>query len=200
VFRRIGATFPNDADGLRAVESYGDDPFMSRGTRDLLRTTATTYALLAAIAGVAGLALLLVRGRRPVALLVVLTGIGMPDFDAALSQNIADMTDILGSTGAHVVWATYPRVRTGVIDGIRPKHDYPEFAHFRVDRLNTFIREAVAQRPFASVLELRRLMETWPNGELDPVKRPDGIHPNEFEAVHIAHWIGIQLETDPTLR
>ena len=128
------------------------------------------------------------------------THIGLPDFDAALAKNIGDMTDLLGSTGAHVVWTTYPRVRTGVIDGVPPAHDWPEDAPYRVDRLDTFIREAVAFRPFASVLDVRRHMQAWPNGELDPVKRPDGIHPNPFEAVKLAEWIGTQLETDPTLR
>lgn len=128
------------------------------------------------------------------------THIGMPDFDAALSKNIDDMTDILGSTGAHVVWTTSPRVRTGVIDGVPPAHDWPESAAHRVDRLDTFIREAVAFRPFASLLEVRRYMQAWPNGELDPVKRPDGIHPSAVEAVKLAEWVGTQLETDPTLR
>jgi len=124
----------------------------------------------------------------------------MPDFDAALSKDIDEMTDLLGSTGAHVIWTTYPRVRTGVIDGVPPAHDWPEFASYRVDRLDTFIREAVAARPFASVLDVRRHMQAWPKGELDPVKRPDGIHPNAFEAVKLAEWVGTQLETDPTLR
>jgi hypothetical protein len=77
VFRRLGATFQDDADGLAAVESYGDDPFMSHGTRELLRTTATAYGALAGILGVAGLAVLLARGRTPAAVVLVLTGVGM---------------------------------------------------------------------------------------------------------------------------
>ena len=77
VFRRIGALFTDDADGLFAVESYGDDPWMADDTRRTLRTTANLYALAAAIAGVVGLVLLLVRRRTPPALLVVLAGVGM---------------------------------------------------------------------------------------------------------------------------
>lgn len=76
VFRRLGHTFDDDADGLAAVESYGDDPFMSRGTRDLLRRTATTYGAVVGLVGVAGLVLLAVR-RTPASLFLVLTGIGM---------------------------------------------------------------------------------------------------------------------------
>ena len=128
------------------------------------------------------------------------THVGMPDFDVKLSENIAKMTDLLGSTGAHVVWATYPRIRTGVVDGAAPAHDFPESEDYRSDRLDTLIREAAMQRPFASVLELRRYMQAWPGGELDGVKRPDGVHPNEYEGIEIADWIGTQLTTDPTLR
>jgi 4-amino-4-deoxy-L-arabinose transferase-like glycosyltransferase len=76
VFRRLGHTFENDADGIRAAESYGDDPFLSDGTRDVLRTLATTYGALAGLAGVAGLVVLAIR-RRPEGLLVVLIGVGM---------------------------------------------------------------------------------------------------------------------------
>ena len=121
------------------------------------------------------------------------THIGRPDFDAALRENIGKMTDVLGMTGARVVWTTYPRTRTGVIDGVPPVKDFPETDAYRVDRLNTFIREAVARRPFAEVLDLRRYMQAWPNGELDPVKRPDGIHPNELEAIVIGEWLGDQV-------
>ncbi|MEA3019294.1 MAG: hypothetical protein QOI47_818 [Actinomycetota bacterium] len=76
VFRRIGATFDDDADGLAAVESYGGDPFLSKRTREDLRVLATTYGALAALAGAAGLALL-VRKRTPSGLFVVLSGVGM---------------------------------------------------------------------------------------------------------------------------
>jgi hypothetical protein len=76
VFRRLGHTFDDDADGLAAVESYGDDPFMSRGTRDLLRRAATTYGAIVGLAGVGGLVLLAAR-RGPASIFLVLTGIGM---------------------------------------------------------------------------------------------------------------------------
>lgn len=76
VARRFGATFMDDADGLAAVESYGDDPFMSNGTRDLLRNVATTYGAVMAVAGICGLALLTIR-RTPATIFLVLTGVGM---------------------------------------------------------------------------------------------------------------------------
>jgi hypothetical protein len=76
VLRRIGALFTDDADGLAAVESYGDDPWMDSGTRRSLRTAANGYGLVAGLLGVAGLGVL-VRGRAPGSLFVVLTGVGM---------------------------------------------------------------------------------------------------------------------------
>jgi hypothetical protein len=76
VLRRLGHTFQDDADGIAAVESYGTDPFLSDGARDLLRRGSTTYGALAGATGVAGLVVLL-RRRRADALFVVLTGIGM---------------------------------------------------------------------------------------------------------------------------
>jgi hypothetical protein len=121
------------------------------------------------------------------------THIGEPDFDRLLAEKIGEMTDVLGSTGARVVWATHPRTRTGVIDGVRPDVDWPEFDSYRVDRLNTLIRQAAARRPWAEVIELRRYMQAWPNGEMDEVKRPDGIHPNREEAKVVASWLGEQL-------
>ena len=124
------------------------------------------------------------------------THIGRPDFDRLLLANIEEMTDLLGSGGARVLWATYPRTRTGVIDGVAPERDHPEVDSHRVDRLNTFIRQAAAARPFAGVIDLRRYMQSWPEGELDPVKRPDGIHPSDREAVNIAAWMGGQVLSD----
>ncbi|MEA3056120.1 MAG: hypothetical protein QOD30_1552, partial [Actinomycetota bacterium] len=76
VARRLGHTFDDDADGLSAVESYGDDPFMSNGTRDLLRRSATTYGAALAILGLGGLVVLAIR-RTPSSIFLVLTAVGM---------------------------------------------------------------------------------------------------------------------------
>lgn len=76
VARRLVRTFNDDADGLAAVESYGDDRFMAKTTRDLLRRSATTYGVIAGLAGIGGLAILASR-RAPASVFVVLTGGGM---------------------------------------------------------------------------------------------------------------------------
>lgn len=75
-FRRIGALFLDDADGLGAVESYGDDPWMSDRERELLRTVATSYGAIAGGLGIAGLGWLVRRGR-PGPLLLVLSAVGL---------------------------------------------------------------------------------------------------------------------------
>lgn len=75
-FRRVGATFTADDDGLSAVESYGDDPWMSDGERNLLSGVANVYGAAAGTAGAAGLAWLVRRGR-PGPLLLVLAAIGL---------------------------------------------------------------------------------------------------------------------------
>ena len=73
--RRLGATFRNDADGLAAIESYGDDEFLSEGLREGLRDVANGYALVALLVAIPG-AVLLVR-RGPGGVLVVVSAVGM---------------------------------------------------------------------------------------------------------------------------
>jgi hypothetical protein len=69
--RRLVAALEDDADGLRAAESYGEDPFLGDGRRDLLSAVANTWYLVVGIAGVAGLVLLGLR-HGPPGLLVAL--------------------------------------------------------------------------------------------------------------------------------
>jgi hypothetical protein len=33
----------------------------------------------------------------------------------------------------------------------------------------------------------------FPDGELDRERRPDGIHPSDYEAVNIAEWAALQV-------
>lgn len=75
VWRRILETFAGDADGIRAAESYGDDPWLTAGQRSGLRTAASAYALVAALLALPGLWLL--ARRSPAGLLVALVGLGM---------------------------------------------------------------------------------------------------------------------------
>jgi hypothetical protein len=74
-FRRIGATFRNDSDGLAAIESYGDDLFLDRRIREDTRNVANAYAAIVLVAAVPGAWFLLRRGAPGV--LVVVAGAGM---------------------------------------------------------------------------------------------------------------------------
>jgi hypothetical protein len=75
VFRRLGAAFNSDDEGLRAVESYGDDLFLDRRVREDLRTVANAYAAVMLVLAVPGALLLLRRG--PSGVLVVVTAIAL---------------------------------------------------------------------------------------------------------------------------
>jgi 4-amino-4-deoxy-L-arabinose transferase-like glycosyltransferase len=77
-FRRLGATFHNDADGVAALESYGDDPFLDDDLREILRDVANGYALVALVVAVPGLVLLVRRGPAGVLVLVATIGMLLP--------------------------------------------------------------------------------------------------------------------------
>jgi hypothetical protein len=62
-----------------------------------------------------------------------------------------------------------------------------------MDRYNTLVRQVVAARPGAEMMELSRQMRLWPGGELDQDFRLDGIHPDPDVADDLAAWIGDQV-------
>jgi hypothetical protein len=74
VWRRAKFMFRDDHDALRAVQSYGEDDFISRDTEDLLATLADGYYYAVLALGLAGMVVLFDR-RRPDRLLVVLAAV-----------------------------------------------------------------------------------------------------------------------------
>lgn len=75
-WRRVTVMFRNDHDGLDAVQSYGDDPFIGRDAFELGRRVAdTVYVVVMAIAAV-GMVLMSGR-RRPERLLLVLSTVAI---------------------------------------------------------------------------------------------------------------------------
>jgi len=116
--------------------------------------------------------------------------VGQPAFDALLRVEVARLTDLALAGGGRVVWATYPRIRTGTVDGVPPAEDHPESDPARMERFNQIVAEVVATRPGASVVDLRGRMQAWPGGELDPARRPDGVHPTSAELVALGEWLG----------
>jgi hypothetical protein len=76
VARRAVATFESDDDAIAAVESYGDDVFLSDDTRDLLKIVSNAWYVVVGVTGAAGLVVLAVR-RRPAGLAVVLVALAL---------------------------------------------------------------------------------------------------------------------------
>jgi peptidoglycan/LPS O-acetylase OafA/YrhL len=118
--------------------------------------------------------------------------VGMPAYDTVAKDAIARMVDLFLDGGARVLWAAYPHVRTGVVDGQLPAHDHPESDPSRMDRFNTLARQVVAARPGAQMLELERQLQAWPGGELDRTRRLDGLHPDPDQVPALAAWMGEQ--------
>jgi hypothetical protein len=119
--------------------------------------------------------------------------VGMPAYDAVAKAAIGRMVDLFLDGGARVLWAVYPHVRTGIVDGRLPAHDYPESDPYRMDRFNTLARPVVAGRRGAQMLELERQLQAWPGGELDRSRRLDGLHPDPDQVPALASWIGEQV-------
>jgi len=124
--------------------------------------------------------------------------VGEPGFDGLLRREIERMTDLALDAGSRVVWATYPLIKTGTIEGVPPRVRHPENDPARIEALNGMIRQVAKSRPAASVLEYRQRMQQWPEGELDPERRPDGVHPTKVEVTKLAWWAGQQLESVAT--
>lgn len=119
--------------------------------------------------------------------------VGQPAFDSLLRDAVARLTDLARRDGGRVVWATYPAIRTGTVDGVPPEVAHPENDPARVERLNRIVADVVASRPGASLVDLRGRLRAWPGGELDPARRPDGVHPTTEELDVLGAWMGQQL-------
>ncbi|HEX5614455.1 MAG TPA: hypothetical protein VFZ83_04820 [Acidimicrobiia bacterium] len=78
-FRRAYQLFRNDADGVAAVESYGDDPFLDPTDRTRLRTVSNWFYAVVGPLGVVALGALVLRRPRldPRAVFLALTFLGV---------------------------------------------------------------------------------------------------------------------------
>jgi hypothetical protein len=117
--------------------------------------------------------------------------IGSPDIDRYILGEFLSAIDTLGADGAHVVVLTQPRIESGLDKGYK---DLPESEPARIDRLNGLLREAVALRPgVATLVDMQGWVAAQPGGEMDPAKRPDGIHFSDDYAPNVAEWLGPEL-------
>lgn len=117
-----------------------------------------------------------------------------PDYDAFLSAGMSHLLDVLGSTGAKVLWATSPHWSPvpGVImfTGDPPYH---EADPARADRFNEILASVVSQRPGTALLDLPGWMRSQPGGEFDPSLRIDGVHFTMESTDRVAAWLGPEL-------
>jgi hypothetical protein len=118
--------------------------------------------------------------------------LGDPFYDQFILDELGKVTDVLNSNGAKVVWLLSPHVDPGrAPDGTSPNH--PAADPSRVDRLNDLVRQVAATRDFVTVLDYGELARSWPGGEFDPERRPDGLAPTPAAAAEIAAWLAPQL-------
>jgi len=117
--------------------------------------------------------------------------IGDPVYDRWLRGQISDAIDTMTAQGASVVWLTHPHIQDGLETGA--KGPFPEENPARMDELNQMVREVVATKPRAQILDLRGHMRTLPEGEMSLADRPDGIHWAKPAALALAPWLGTSL-------
>jgi peptidoglycan/LPS O-acetylase OafA/YrhL/lysophospholipase L1-like esterase len=114
---------------------------------------------------------------------------GDPIYDEFLRSEIESFTDNLRDNGArNVVWLLAPGLDWG-----REEADHPANDRRRLDRLNEMIIEMAATRDFVVVIDYAAYAREWPDGDLDPARRPDGVTPNTETAREIAQWLAPQL-------
>jgi peptidoglycan/LPS O-acetylase OafA/YrhL/lysophospholipase L1-like esterase len=117
--------------------------------------------------------------------------IGDPGVDRYLLREFLNAIDVVASRGAKVVLLTQSYIEAGLDRGFQ---DLPESDKRRIDRLNQLMREAADLRPgVASIIDVQSWLAEQPGGELDPDKRPDGVHYTDEYARVIAAWLGPQL-------
>jgi peptidoglycan/LPS O-acetylase OafA/YrhL len=101
---------------------------------------------------------------------------GDPVFDEWFRGKLAHLADTLASSGAPVVWLTYPDVR--IPDPDDPTAD-PAWLEVndpsRLEALNEAVREVVAGRDGFRLVDLNGWVRSWPGGEWQRDMR-DGVH------------------------
>jgi peptidoglycan/LPS O-acetylase OafA/YrhL/lysophospholipase L1-like esterase len=117
--------------------------------------------------------------------------IGSPDIDRYILGEFLAAIDTLGADGAHVAVLNQPHIQSGLDKG---ETNLPESEPARMDRLNELLAEAVALRPgVATLVDMRGWISAQPGGEMDPAKRPDGIHFSDEYTSTVAKWLGPEV-------
>jgi hypothetical protein len=127
---------------------------------------------------------------------------GEPTFDDFLTTEIATRVDELSAQGATVAWLTIPHVRRTLPGVPFPAETLPENDPARIDRYNAIVRAVAADSPSMKVVDLAAWTASWPAGELDPARRPDGVTLAPTVAPDALAWLkrqihGLRRTVDP---
>jgi peptidoglycan/LPS O-acetylase OafA/YrhL len=120
--------------------------------------------------------------------------VGDPVFDAHLKDEITEAVDVLSADGAVVAVVRYPRLDLTQFEEKDPNRVAMDEAT-RMARFNELLDEVVASRPGVAVtLDLAGHATSFPGGELDAERRPDGVHFTERAAREVVDsWLMDQL-------
>ena len=118
--RKLQITYTNDRDGLRALESFGEDEFLDDGLRRLIGTLGDIYFFSVLVAASAGMAVVAIDGWRkrhvdPVPGLVVLLTLGavavpvVSFADTRFKVPAAPLLALLAASAVSAGWAAWQR-------------------------------------------------------------------------------------------
>ncbi len=118
---------------------------------------------------------------------------GDPVYDAFLEREMLEAVDLFLARGVTPVWLTSPRI--DVDRSIRPAPAEPDPASdpARMARFNEIVRDVQRQRPELRVIDLATWLRDRPEGELDPVLRPDGVHFTIDSSRVVAAWLAPKI-------
>jgi len=122
--------------------------------------------------------------------------LGTPEHDEYFVGELVTAIDVLGASGAPVVFLTTPYFKYPE-EVSEPGRTFDENQPWRIDRLNSLYRQAVLARPgSAAVLDLNTMVnggDTY-RDSIDGVRlRDDGVHFSPAGADLIAEWLLPQL-------
>ncbi len=119
--------------------------------------------------------------------------IGDPVYDARLTHRVQTTARTLTSTGARLLWATFPHVNIPYNAGGTGTPPFVENNPKRIDALNALVPKALRDIANTSMIDLAGYARQRPGGELDPSFRPDGAHLSASGTKEVANWLGPKL-------
>ena len=102
--------------------------------------------------------------------------IGEPEFDSWLLDQFSSFADVVGSSGAEIVWFTIPDANPPYIAGETGQPPFDEADPSRTDRYNDLIGEYAAGDPRVTVVDFSAAVKAHEGGQFEPRMRPDGAH------------------------